>query len=138
MLTIVENRTILTDAAGRQWIVPEKSSGPVMTMTLLDEAGDAVPLSAIVAATLTLYARDEATQPILNAVDHVDIKNTGRGTIGATDGLLTLTLLSADNAIQNTANDLEWHRALIEITYNTTQALKQEIDFAVRNLHKVS
>lgn len=137
-LPISENRTILKDASGRQVIIPEKSSGPVMTMTLVDETGAAVPLAAISAATLTIYARDEASLPIINAVDHVDVKNVGRGTIHATSGLLTLTLLSADNSIQNAAIDLEWHRLLIEITYSGTKQLKYEIDAPVRNLSKVS
>jgi len=138
MPPVQENRTILTDADGRQIIIPEQSSGPLITMTLLDEAGAAVPLSAIGTATLTIYARDESGQPILNSVDHVDIKNTGRGTIHATSGLLTIEPVSADNNIQNTANDLEWHRFLIEIGYSSTKALKFEIDAPVRNLHKVS
>lgn len=137
-LPISENRTILKDASGRQVIIPEKSSGPVMTMTLVDETGAAVPLAAISAATLTIYARDEASLPIINAVDHVDVKNVGRGTIHATSGLLTLTLLSADNSIQNTAIDLEWHRLLIEITYSGTKQLKYEIEVPVRNVNKVS
>lgn len=137
-IPIHENRTVLKDADGRQIVIPEQSSGPVMTMTLLDEIGTAVPLAAINAATLTLYARDETSQPIINGVDHVDILNTGRATIHATSGLLTLTPESADNSIQNSANDLEWHRFLIEITYSTTKKLKYEIDAPVRNLHKVS
>jgi len=135
---VLENRTILTDADGRQVIIPEQSSGPVITMTLLDETGAPVPLMAIAAATLTIYARDEPSQPILNSVDRVDIKNVGRATIHATSGLLTLTLLPADNSIQNSANDLEWHRFLIEVTYNATYALKYEIEAPVRNLYKVS
>ena len=138
MVTVVENRSILKDANGRQLVIPEQSSGPVITMTLLDESGVAVPLSAIDTATVTIYARDEAGQPIINSVDHVTIKNTGRGTIHATSGLLTLALVSADNSIQATGNDLEWHRLLIEIGYNGTKALKYEIDAPVRNLNKVS
>lgn len=137
-LPIQENRIILRDANGRQIVIPEQSSGPVITMTLLDEAGAPVPLAAIDAATITIYARDEASQPIINSVSQVDIKNTGRGTIHATSGLLTLSLVSLDNSIQNSANDLEWHRLLIEIGYNTTKKLKHEIDAPVRNLNKVS
>lgn len=137
-IPIKENRSILTDADGKQLIIPEQSSGPVMTMTLLDETGAAVPLAAINEATLTIYARDEAGQPLVNAVDHVDIKNVGRGTIHATSGLLTVTPVSLDNSIQNSTKDLEWHRFLIEVTYNTTKKLKYEIEAPVRNLTKVS
>lgn len=137
-LPITENRMILKDTDGKQLIIPEQSSGPVMTMTLLDETGAPVPLAAINAATLTIYARDEAGQLLINAVDHVDIKNVGRGVIHATSGLLTLTPESLDNSISNSAKDLEWHRFLIEITYNGTRALKYEIDAPVRNLYRVS
>ena len=137
-LLIVENRVILKDAAGRQVIVPEQSSGPLITLTLLDETGTAVPLAAIATATLTIYAKDEATLPIVNAVDHVNIKNANQGTIHATTGLLTLLLAALDNTIVNAANDLEWHRLLIELTYSGTKNLKQEIDFPVRNLNKVA
>lgn len=137
-IPIVENRTVLKDGSGRQVIIPEQSSGPVMTMTLLDEAGVAVPLAAIGEATLTIYARDEAGQPLINAVDHADIKNVGRGTIHSTSGLLTVTLESLDNSISNSANALEWHRFLIEVTYNSTKELKYEIEAPVRNLYRVS
>lgn len=138
MLAIAENRTILRDSSGRQIIIPERSSGPVITMTLLDETGAPVPLAAINTATLTIYARDEAGQPIINTVDHANINNAGRGTIHATSGLLTLALDAADNSIQTSANDLEWHRLLIEIGYNATKALKFEVDMLVRNLYKVA
>lgn len=135
---IAENRTQLKDANGAQLIVPEKSTGPRITLTLQDETGTVVPLAAITTATLTIYARDEVSQPIINSVSQVDIKNTGRGVIHATSGLLTLTLEPNDNAIQNTANDLEWHRLLIEVGYASTKSLKYEIEFPVRNLYKVS
>lgn len=137
-IPIVENRTVLKDVSGRQVIIPERSSGPVITMTLLDEAGAVVPLSVIGTATLTIYARDESGQPIINAVDHVDIKNVGRGTIHATSGLLTLTPESADNSIQNSTTDLEWHRFLIEVTYSGSKQLKYEIEAPVRNLYRVA
>mgnify|MGYP001575745030 CR=1 FL=1 len=137
-LTTVENLVVLKDTSGRQMIVPEKSSGPRITGTLTDEAGTAIPLSAIQTATLTIYARDEATKPIINSVDHVDIKNANQGTIHATSGLLTLNLNSLDNAINNATNDLEWHRLLIEVGYNSTKTFKYEIEFPVRNLAKVT
>ena len=137
-LTVIENRTILKDAAGRQMIVPEKSSGPRITMTLIDELGAPVPLAAIATATLTIYARDEPTQPIINSQSGIDIKNANQGSIHATSGLLTLFLNWPDNTIVNTANDIEWHRVLIQVTYNTSKNLNFEIDIPVRNLNKVT
>lgn len=137
MITL-ENRTVLKDVAGRMLIVPEKSSGPSITGLLLDEVGVAIPLAAIQTATLTIYARDEANQPIVNSVDDMDIKNVNQGTIHSTSGAFTLLLRSLDNSIINAANDLEWHRLLIEIGYGSTKALKYEIEFPVRNLNKVT
>lgn len=135
---IAENLIRLKDTAGRDMIVPEKSSGPRITGTLLDETGTAIPLAAIATATLTIYARDEPTKPIINTVDDVDIKNANQGTIHATSGLLTLNLNSLDNSISNAANDLEWHRLLVEIGYGGTKTLKYEIEYPVRNLAKVT
>lgn len=136
---VSENRTRLKDANGAELIIPEKSTGPRITLTLVDETGTVVPLAAITTAQLTIYARDEAALPIINSVDHVNIKNDGvRGTIHATSGLLTLTLQPNDNAIANVASDLEWHRMLIEINYSGTQYLRHELEVPVRNLNKVS
>lgn len=137
MPTIAEHRRILMDADGRQ-VVIAKQSTLQMTMTLVDEAGVPMALDSIATATLTIYARDEPTQPVINSVDHVDIKNTGRGAIHATSGLLTLTLDPLDNIVQNSANDLEWHRFLIEVVYSSTKKLKYEIEAPVRNLSKVT
>ena len=48
-------------------------------------------------------------------------------------------LQPADNQILTSTNELEWHRALIEWTYNAgVRADKYEIDFPVRNLAKVT
>lgn len=133
-LPVKENRKILTDRNGAQIIAPEGASGPLITMTLLDETGAAVPLASIATATLTIYARDEAGSPRINAVDREDVKNVGRGTIHATSGLLTLMLEADDNSLHNTANDLEWHRCVIEIGYAGTKVLKYELEYPVRNL----
>ena len=136
-MAIAENRTILKDANGAQVIVAEKTTLRI-TATLVDEAGAAVPSASVSALTLTLYNRDSATNEILNGVTAVNMLNTGRGTLHATSGLLTITLEPADNAIIDNTSDLEWHRALIEGTYSGGKAFKHEIDWQVRNLHKVS
>ena len=138
MPVVAENRTILKDASGAQLIVAEKTTLRV-TATLVDETGAAIPASGLTTLTLTLYNRDSATQQIVNSVDAVDILNAGRGTVHATSGLLTLTLLPADNTIIDTTNELEWHRVLIQGTYAAgVKAFRQEIEFQVRNLAKVT
>ena len=137
-LAVAENRTVLKDANGAQVVVAEKATLR-FTSTLVDETGTVVPLAGVSALTLTLYNRDSATKEIINSVSGVNILNVGRGTLHATSGLLTVTLEPNDNAIIDSASDLEWHRALIEGTYaGGAKAFKHEIDWQVRNLNKVS
>ena len=137
-MNIIENRTVLKDAAGIAVVVAEKTTLQI-TATLKDETGAAIALAALTTLTLTLYLRDLAAQTIINSVTAENIKNTGRATVHATSGLVTLTLLPADNQVVDQTLDQEWHRALIEWTYNAgAKAGKYEIDFPVRNLNKVS
>ena len=206
MPAIAENRTILKDENGALQIVPEKGL-VVIKCALLDQTGTPIQASAFSALTLTLEARDEAGQPIIDSLNDQNILNDGtygvlgnnKTITGATNaspivmtvtahgysskdritqygvpgnrgangtwfitvldantyelngsvgtGVYTsggtavkglhLTLSGTNNKIQNTANDLEWHRALIEGTFNG-KPFKHEIDFPVRNLHQVS
>jgi hypothetical protein len=137
MPVVNENRTILKTASGAQLIVAERTTCRI-TASLIDETGAAIPANHFQALTLTLYARDAASQPIINSVNAVNVLNTGRGTVHATNGTLTLTLLPADNAIVDASADLEWHRALIQGTYETEKSVKYEVEFPVRNLNKVN
>lgn len=139
MQAVSENRTILKDATGAQLIVAEQSTLQ-MTATLLDEVSMPVPLAGLSTLTLTLYSRDSVAQDIINNVSATNMLNAGRGTVHPTTGLLTITLLPADNAIVDGTKDLEWHRALIQGTYGSggSRAFKYEIDFPVRNVAKVS
>lgn len=139
-MSIAENRIVLTDSAGRPIVVGERTTLTI-TSTIKDSRQPPVviPISELTAVTLTLYVRDVAAQTILNTVDHVNILNTGRATLHATSGLMTLTLLPADTQVVDQTLDQEWHRALIEWTYNGgDKAGRMEIDFPVRNLSKVS
>lgn len=137
-IPIHENRVLLQDADGKQLVVAERTSLR-LTATLLDEMGAAIPAAGLSTLTLTLYNRDSTLKEIINSVDDVNILNSGRGTVHATSGLLTLTLDPADNQIIDSSQDQEWHRALIEGTYGGgAKAFKSEIEFPVRNLNKVS
>ena len=50
-----------------------------------------------------------------------------------------ILLQPADNQIVTAANEMEWHRALLQWTWSAgARAEKYEIDFPVRNLNKVS
>jgi hypothetical protein len=137
MPAVAENRVVLIDADGAQLIVAEKTT-LLITATLRDETGAAIAAASLATLTLTIYQRDSTTKDIINSVDSVSILNTGRGTVHATSGLLTIELQPNDNSIVETTADLEWHRLLIQGTYGVGKAFKQEIDYQVRNLAKVS
>jgi hypothetical protein len=104
------------------------------TADLSKDDGTALGPSALTTLTLTLY--DVTTNAIINAVDHVDIKNTGRATLDAL-GHLVVSLTSADNPIVGTGAK-EKHKALIIGTWNAGAGyLSQEIIFTVVNVNKV-
>lgn len=131
-----ENRILLRTANGLQLVVAERAT-LLLQGTLKDEAGVAVALANLATLTLTLFTREDGQQ-FINGVSGTDVKNTGRGTVHATSGLVTITLEPADNQIVNTANDLEYHRAQVKWTYGGgAKAGSMEIDFPVRNLAKV-
>ncbi len=137
MTAVAENRTLLKTTDGRQLIVAEKTTLR-LTATLVDETAAPIPAAGLTELKLTLYNRDSTGKEIVNTVDGVNILNTGRGTVHATSGLLTILLEPADNSIIDSAQDVEWHRALIQGTYaGGGKAFKHEIDFQVRNLAKV-
>mgnify|MGYP001572237205 CR=1 FL=1 len=137
-MSTAENRVVLKDSTGASLTVNERTTLQV-TATLKDETGTVITAAALTTMTLTLYVRDVAALTIINSVDDVNILNTGRGTVHATSGLVTITLFPADNQIVDTTVEVEWHRALIEWTYNGgSKAGKYEIDFPVVNLNKVT
>jgi hypothetical protein len=105
------------------------------TADLTKDDGSALGPTALETLTLTLY--DVVTNAIINAVDHVDIKNTGRGVLDAA-GHLIVSLESADNPILTAANPKEKHKALLIGTWNGGKGYtSQEILFTVVNLNKV-
>jgi hypothetical protein len=122
--------------------VAEKSTCRI-TGALVDEAGAALSASQLTTLTLTLYALIE-TLPVINTNTDKNIKNANQGTIDA-DGIFTLTLAPADNAIMSGVDSAEttgaineWHRALIKWTWaGGAKAGMYEIDFKVRNVSKV-
>jgi hypothetical protein len=134
---MAENRVILHDKDGLPVIVAEGSTLQI-TGTLKNHTGAPIAASQLDTLTLTLYARDTPNQEILNSVSGEDIFNTGRGNLEATSGLFTLILTPADAVILDDTLDLEWHRALIQGTFETSKQFNMEIDFPVRNLDKVS
>lgn len=106
-----------------------------LTMKKPDGAGGLVPLALAEITTLTLTLYNLSTLAIINSITDVDIKNTGRGVMHATSGVLTVTFEDADNPI--TAGG-EWHVGLIEAAYNGgTRTARAELVFRMRDLEKV-
>ena len=106
-----------------------------LTADLTKDDGMALGPTALETLTLTLY--DVTTNAIINAVDHVDILNVGRGALDAA-GHLIVSFESADNPIVTPANPKEKHKALIIGTWNEGKGYtSQEIIFTVANITRV-
>lgn len=86
----------------------------LLTATFRDETGAALPAASLASVTLTLYDRD--TQAIINSRSNQSILNANGGTVDA-NGLLTLTLATADNPILDDTKKVEQHVALVRWTY---------------------
>ena len=115
--------------------VPEQSMC-VISAVVRDENDVALPLAAVITLTATLY--DEKTGNIINSRDAQDIRNTNGGTLDA-NGLVTLTLLSADNVMQTGGHPggrhKETHIVLFQWTYGApVKDGKHEVAFPVLNL----
>ncbi len=103
------------------------------TATLKDESGTAIALSAISTAKLTLK---DAAGNVINSRDDQDIKNTNNVTISTSVGLLTWTVVSADNS--NAGTTVEQHTATFNITHATTKRVIHTINIMVRPITELS
>lgn len=102
----------------------------LLTATLSDEAGVAIPTASLTTLKATLYVR--ATGSIINSRDEQDIKNANDGTYS--DGAMTLTLGPLDSPHTGEAY-IEEHVLLLEWTYNAgAKAGKEEILLRVRDV----
>lgn len=105
------------------------------TATIKDEAGTAIPGSALTALTLTLYSVHSGT--IVNSRNDQNVLNANGVTVDEA-GLLTWIMDPLDNQVLDTAFAYERHRALFEWTWSGgTKAGKHEVDFLVQNLGQV-
>ena len=105
---------------------------PVLRATVMDNANPAVAIPGASLDTMTLTLYNEKTGLVINSRDHVNIKANVDGA-----GALAFTLLAAEMAIIDTTKAEEYHRALIEWTWNTTQRGSWEIRIIVQNVNKV-
>jgi hypothetical protein len=128
-------RVNILDTDGEPLLVPELTDLRI-TAQLVDPLGAGIPAAQLTTLKLTLHA-DNATQALINGVDHISILNAGRGTIDAT-GHLALALQPNDNPILDDTLLEEWHVALVEWTYNAGQSAgRQSLAYRVRNLARV-
>ena len=89
---------------------------PEFTFNLVDGNGN--PISGAALQTLTLTIADTLTSAVINAVEQVNILNTGRGTIDSL-GNLAITLEAADTALPEMPVPTQVPRSLmIYWTYN--------------------
>ena len=121
-----------------------ESSSRTVTFTLLDNAGAAIPLSAISTAQLTLYDLDtyvpgaSPAEGIINSRDAQDVLNANDVTIHSTSGLVTWAMQPDDNIIVTLRRQVERHRA--EFRFVTTNGAELDYQFEVEvvNLRKAS
>lgn len=115
-----------------QWV--DERSTWVYTKALTDERGQALASSGIATVTLTVY--DAASKAIVNAIDHVNVKNTGRGALTA-EGVLTLTLAPADTVLLLATTRVEPRRLLIQWTWAAgAKAKSHEVEWLVRKVEQ--
>ncbi len=111
----------------------------LLTTTISDELGVAIPGASLGSLTLTIYALD-AAKTIINSRNRQSILNVNGGAVDAY-GNLTMVLTPADNKIVDTVNvsvgKVEEHILLFEWTYAGTKQGRQEILLKVVNLEKV-
>jgi hypothetical protein len=83
--------------------------------TLHDEAGNPIARGSLQSVVLTITDARTGTK----IVDAANINNTGRASIGETDGSIVLTLLSADNRLVDDRQPEERHYVTIDFSWNS-------------------
>jgi hypothetical protein len=89
------------------------------TAVLQDENGVGIAAASLTTLTLTVYALlvpPAIGTQIVNAIDHVNVLNVGRGTVDAS-GNLTILLSPVDMPLVNAQGVPEDHVLLVEWTY---------------------
>lgn len=119
-----------------------EGSSKLISFTLTDSTGVAVPLVDIDTAQLTYYDFDtySNTSPalaIINSRDSQDILNASNVTIATTSGLVTWSLQPLDAVIMTEHRQIERHRALFRFVVGTA-TLDYEIELEVVNLRSAA
>jgi hypothetical protein len=101
---------------------------PALTVTLLDGAGNPIPLAAVVSLTLTQWietvppGRPGSVAVSINGRNSQNAKNANGITVAATSGVVTWQLASADTAMLSADPTVpeEKHFFRFDLTYATT------------------
>lgn len=124
-------------------VILEKTT-PIITATVVDEAGVAIPGSGLDTLTLTLHNADDGPgYAVINGRLNQDVLNANNVTVNGA-GLLTWNMQEADTTIQNQGLSPftpENHRAVFRWTYvsgGIPKVGKHVIDMQVCNLEYTS
>lgn len=119
-------------------IIIKEGTDARFTAPIVDRDGVPVPLVDLLSLELTLEDLD--TGEIINAWDAKDVLNVNGGVVDG-DSVLVLPLTPAENIIINDAKLYEFHRWLLEWTWNSggvEKSNKEYGDYAVENLRQVT
>jgi hypothetical protein len=115
----------------RAFEVTEQSSARYQA-TLLDEAGDPVPLASLL--TLRLWLYDVKTGAYINSRDDQDVLNTNDVTYAVATGIVTWAVRPEDTVIVGSGRR-ELHKAVFEATWGSgDKARTWEVSILVTNL----
>lgn len=85
----------------------DEGDTPVLTTTMLDGAGAAIPLANVVTLTLTQWiqngppGRPGTVSTAINSRNGQDVKNANNVTVASTSGVVTWQLVQADTTMQS-------------------------------------
>ena len=114
----------------------DEKASTLISATVTNEAGTALPSSVLTTLTLTLYDRTSGT--IINSRNAQNVLNTNGVTVDSA-GAFLWTVSPADTVLVDTTKSLETHVALFTWTYDSgAKTGRHEIVHVVRNLTKVT
>ena len=102
----------------------QEGDTPVLTVTLLDSAGAAIPLANVLTLKLTQWIAQDRGLPgiTINSRNLQDVKNAHDVTIHATSGLVSWGLTTSDTAFQNKDTTVleERHEFRFDLLFNAS------------------
>lgn len=103
------------------YVVADEKTAPLLTGTLLDDAGDTIDPADVSSVKFTLYNLDDSTKSIINTRSAVEVLN---GAVGSTDeftisaqGVFEFVFTTADTVLVGSSNEEEVHRFEFELGY---------------------